>query len=260
MAINTSYSHRCAGTAQCRGDTGLALDYGRFPVVCQEPADLDCIFYDLHGGRTGAGLCRSSGWRNRIGVLDPILIAGFMAGCRALELDEEMEISHLMAGFRTGAGQLAAVGGYYLAGKMLLVMVAMGLAGIAIGPMPEVDFASLESMDPAQLELVVRHFMVVGALLMSLLIPLLMAFWFAPALVLFDRMTATQAMKASFTACLRNIWPFSLFGVAGSLLFLLGALPFGLGLLAVIPVLFGTSVYTAYRDIFVARAKVTEEA
>lgn len=193
-------------------------------------------------------------------VLDPILIAGFMAGCRALELDEELEISHLLAGFRTGAGQLAAVGGYYLAGKMLLVMVAMGLAGIAIGPMPEVDFASLEKMDPVQLEQAVRHFMLVGALLMSMLIPLLMAFWFAPALVLFDRMTATQAMKASFTACLRNIWPFSLFGVAGSLLFLLGALPFGLGLLAVIPVLFGTSIYAAYRDIFVASLKVTDQA
>ncbi|MFA7317265.1 MAG: BPSS1780 family membrane protein [Sulfuricella sp.] len=193
-------------------------------------------------------------------LLDPILIAGFMAGCRALELDEEMEISHLLAGFRSSAGQLAAVGGYYLAGKMLLVMVAMGLAGIAIGPMPEVDFASLESMDPAQLELVVRHFMLVGALLMSLLIPLLMAFWFTPALVLFDRMTATQAMKTSFTACLRNIWPFSLFGVAGSLLFLLGALPFGLGLLAVIPVLFGTSVYAAYRDIFVAAGQIQDEA
>lgn len=192
-------------------------------------------------------------------LLDPILIAGFMAGCRALELDEELEIGHLLAGFRANAGQLAAVGGFYLSGKMLLIVVAMGLAGVVIGPMPEVDFSNLESMDPRQLQLVASHFMIMGVLLLSLLIPLLMAFWFAPALILFDQMTATQAMKLSFTACLRNIWPFTVYGVAGSLLFLLGAIPFGLGLLAVIPVLFGTSIYTAYRDIFVAGTKVVDE-
>lgn len=193
-------------------------------------------------------------------LLDPILIAGFMAGCRALELDEELEFSHLMAGFRANAGQLAAVGGLYLAGKMLLIVVVMGLTGMAIGPMPEVDFAALESMDPVQLQLVARHFMLMAVVLLSLLIPLLMAFWFAPALVLFDHMTAKQAMKLSFTACLRNIWPFTVYGLAGGLLFLLGALTFGLGLLAVIPVLFGTSIYTAYRDIFVIRPRVVDEA
>lgn len=193
-------------------------------------------------------------------LLDPVLIAGFMAGCRALELDEELEISHLLAGFRANAGQLAVLGGFYLSGKMLLIVVAMGLTGLAIGPMPEVDFSSLENMDAAQLQLVASHLMIMGALLMSLLIPLLMAYWFAPALILFDHMTATQAMKLSFTACLRNIWPFTVYGVAGSLFFLLGAIPFGLGLLAVIPVLFGTSIYTAYRDTFVAGAKTVDEA
>lgn len=193
-------------------------------------------------------------------LLDPILIAGFMAGCRALELDEELEISHLLAGFRANAGQLAAVGGFYLSGKILLIVIAMGIAGIVIGPMPEVDFSSLESMDPVQLQLVARHFMTMGVLLMSLLMPLLMAFWFAPALILFDHLTAKQAMKLSFTACLRNIWPFTLYGVAGSVLFLLGALPFGLGLLAVIPVFFGTAIYTAYRDIFVAAEHIADEA
>lgn len=193
-------------------------------------------------------------------LLDPILIAGFMAGCRALELDEELELSHLLAGFRANVWQLAAVGGFYLGGKMLLITVSMGLAGIFIGPMPDVDFSALESMEPAQLQLLAQHFMVMGALFLSLLIPLLMAFWFAPALVLFDNLTAKQAMKLSFTACLRNIGPFSVYGLAGGLLFLLGAIPFGLGLFAVIPVLFGTSVYTAYRDIFVAGTNVIDEA
>ncbi|MEN6587182.1 MAG: BPSS1780 family membrane protein, partial [Sulfuricella sp.] len=100
------------------------------------------------------------------------------------------------------------------------------------------------------------QYMVMGVVVMALLLPLLMAYWFAPALVLFDGLPAKQAMKLSFAACLRNVLPFTLYGVVGLVLFVLGSIPLGLGLLAVIPVLFATSIYTAYRDIFVA---VSEE-
>jgi len=183
--------------------------------------------------------------------LDPIFIAGFMAGCRALELDEELEITHLFAGFSSHARQLATLGGFYLSGKILIVMLAMGVTSMVYGPMPQLDLANLDAADPALLPLLMQY-MVMGALVMALLVPLLMAYWFAPALVLFDGLSAKQAMKLSFAACLRNILPFTLYGVAGMVLFVLGSIPLGLGLLAVIPVLFATSVYAAYRDIFVA--------
>lgn len=184
-------------------------------------------------------------------LLDPILIAGFMAGCRALELDEEMEITHLLAGFSANVRQLMTLGGFYLSGKIIIVMFAMGVARILFGPMPELDFAKLDAADPALLPLLMQ-FMAMGALVLALLVPLLMAYWFAPALVLFDGLGAREAMKQSFAACLRNILPFTLYGVASMALFVLGSIPLGLGLLAVIPVLFATSIYAAYRDIFVA--------
>lgn len=183
-------------------------------------------------------------------LLDPIFLAGFMAGCRAQELDEELEIAHLFAGFSSNVRQLAVLGGYYLSGKLLIVMLAMGLTGMFYGPMPELDVAQLDVSDPALLPALMQ-LMVMGALVMSLLVPLLMAYWFAPALVLFDGLSAKEAMKLSFNACLRNIMPFTLYGVAGLVLFVLGSFPLGLGLLAVIPVMFATSIYTAYRDIFV---------
>lgn len=183
-------------------------------------------------------------------LLDPIFLAGFMAGCRALELDEDLEIAHLFAGFSANVKQLATLGGYYLSGKLLVVMLAMGLTSVVYGPMPQLDLTNLDAADPALLPLLMQY-MVMGALVLALLVPLLMAYWFAPALVLFDGLSAVQAMKLSFAACLRNILPFTLYGVAGMVLFVLGSIPFGLGLLAVIPVLFATSVYTAYRDIFV---------
>lgn len=184
-------------------------------------------------------------------LLDPILIAGFMAGCRAIELDEELEIAHLFAGFSARARQLAAVGGYYLSGKLFIVMVAMGVTAILFGPIPELDLAKLEAANPAQLP-DLKPFLFMGTVVIALLVPLLMAYWFAPALVLFDGLAAWPAMRLSFTACLRNILPFTVYGVAGMVLFVVGSIPLGLGLLAVIPVLFATSIYTAYRDIFVA--------
>ncbi|BCB25136.1 hypothetical protein SKTS_00220 [Sulfurimicrobium lacus] len=188
-------------------------------------------------------------------LLDPIFLAGFMAGCRALELDEELEITHLFAGFKAHARQLATLGGLYLGGKILIVMLAMGVTSVLYGPMAPLELDKLDAADPALLPLLMQY-MVMGVVVMALLLPLLMAYWFAPALVLFDGLPAKQAMKLSFAACLRNVLPFTLYGVIGLVLFVLGSIPLGLGLLAVIPVLFATSIYTAYRDIFVA---VSEE-
>lgn len=184
-------------------------------------------------------------------LLDPIFLAGFMAGCRALELDEELEISHLFAGFRANVRQLASLGGYYLSGKILIVMLAMGMTTMLYGPMAPLDLDKLDAADPTLLPLL-QQYMAMGVVVMALLVPLLMAYWFAPALVLFDGLPAKQAIKLSFSACMRNVLPFTLYGVLGMALFMLGSIPLGLGLLAVIPVLFATSIYAAYRDIFVA--------
>ena len=91
------------------------------------------------------------------------------------------------------------------------------------------------------------------ALLFSLLlsIPLLMALWFSPALVLFNGMPPWQALRASFDACLQNALPFLLYGLIITVLAFFATLPMLLGYLVLIPLIAG-SVYAAYRDIFLA--------
>lgn len=185
------------------------------------------------------------------GFLDPILIAGFMAGCRALELDEELEIGHLFVGFQAHLRQLAILGGIYLSGKIVIVLLSMGAMTILFGPLPDLDFNKLDPGDPAVLG-GLTHFMVIGLLIVLLMMPLLMAYWFAPALILFDNLPAKQAMRLSFAACMKNIVPFTVYGMASLILFVVGSIPLGLGLLIVVPVLFATSIYTGYRDLFVA--------
>ena len=56
-------------------------------------------------------------------------------------------------------------------------------------------------------------------------------------------------MGQSFRACLKNIVPFLLYGIVFFFLFVLAAIPLGLGFLVVIPVLIA-SIYTSYRDVF----------
>jgi uncharacterized membrane protein len=84
---------------------------------------------------------------------------------------------------------------------------------------------------------------------MALLVPLLMAIWFAPPLVVFHELGAVAAMKASFAGCLRNMLPFLLYGIVLLVASIVASIPFMLGWLILGPVT-AASIYTGYRDIY----------
>ena len=94
-------------------------------------------------------------------------------------------------------------------------------------------------------------FILAMLVVLALAIPIYMALWFAPALVVFHHLTPVEAMKTSFAACLKNIVPFLLYSVILLLLAMVASIPFGLGWLVLLPVIVA-SIYTAYRDIFLA--------
>ena len=179
-----------------------------------------------------------------LNLLAPVFIAGFMRGGRAIEMGEERESNHLFAGFKQNTAQLITVGGIYLAGIIILVgVVFMMMGGAALGGL----FAGHGAEDAAA---VADGRMLLGLLIMmALILPLIMAYWFAPTLVVFHDIKATDAMKLSFAACLRNIIPFTLYSLISIVLILLAMIPLGLGLLVMIPTM-TASLYTSYRDIF----------
>jgi uncharacterized membrane protein len=76
-----------------------------------------------------------------------------------------------------------------------------------------------------------------------------MAAWFAPALVVFQQQGVIEAMKTSFSGCLKNLLPFLIYGVVMLGLAVLATLPIGLGWLILGPMI-AASVYTSYRDIY----------
>ena len=62
-----------------------------------------------------------------------------------------------------------------------------------------------------------------------------MAFWFAPALVALRGDEPIAAMKASFDACLRNMWPMLVYSLLGLVFAIVASIPFALGWLVLAP-------------------------
>lgn len=184
-------------------------------------------------------------------LLTPVLAAGMLDMARRQSAGATLEINDLFIGFKELAGPLVMLGVIYtvaLAAVFFVVAllvtggVAGGAAGIAMG-----------GGRPAGIGLGLG--MMFGSLLLGgllgavLALPLMMAMWFAPALVFFNRMEPVAALKASFHACAANWLVFLVYGVLVLVLGFFAALPMGLGFLVLVPVAVG-SVYASYRDIF----------
>jgi len=176
----------------------------------------------------------------------PFLIAGFVHAARRQAHGDDPEFGDLMIGVRDHAGTLLAVALIYLAGTLIILLVVFGVVFATMGT----DFVlGGGELDPEVVTKSWPMFLLAWLLAMALILPLLMAYWFAPALVVFDGLGAVDAMKSSFFGCLRNILPFLIYGLALIPIMLIAALPLLLGFLVVMPMLLA-SYFTAWRSVF----------
>lgn len=175
-------------------------------------------------------------------LLVPLFGAGMFRVCRHISDNQEPEIADLFAGFRHQAGQLVMVGVFFAAGVfgiafMAFLLVSGGVLGGGI------------TGKVAGFGIALGGVMLAGLLVLVLSIPVIMATWFAPALVFFHDMKPLDAMKASFAAGAKNWLPMCIFGVFLVVALFFAMLPVGMGLLLLLPV-FSGAVYASYRDIF----------
>jgi uncharacterized membrane protein len=180
----------------------------------------------------------------------PAVAAGLMLGCRSIEEGTGLTVGHLFAGFKKNVGSLILVGVLYLVGTMLIMLFAGIGAALLIPTMISQGF---NPSDLGSMMALLPFILLIALVVMALMLPLIMAIWFAPALVVFHDLAPMAAMKASFHGSLKNIVPFLLYGVVGLVLAVLAMIPVGLGMLVWIPLLWA-SIYTGYRDIFVKPA------
>ena len=175
-------------------------------------------------------------------LFGPVLGAGLMIGCKALDSGRELEFGHLFAGFRERTGTLIGVGALYLAAVVAVMLVVGMIMGVGMLTM-------MGAGDPEEMAAMGMTVVLAMLVMSALLLPAVMAVWLASPLVVFHGLGTVESMKASFFGCLKNVLPFLVYGVVMLVLTVLASLPLLLGWLVLGPV-FATSIYASYRDIF----------
>ena len=176
-----------------------------------------------------------------------MFLGGFIKGAAAQSQGAELRFDHLFSAFKSHWQPLLILGLLYLVGIiicMIPLFIAMGSMmfsmmtggmGSSYGMMNDISLGSI----------------FLGYLLsMLLIIPLYMALWFAPALVVLHNLEPIAAMKKSFEAGKVNVMPILVYGLISVLLLpILTMLTLGLGVLLILPIMLLT-YYTSYRDVW----------
>lgn len=175
-----------------------------------------------------------------VGFTTYIWMGGLILGCKSQHDREPLQINHLFAGFREALVPLLIL-------SIVLTILTWIVMALALGS----AFLTLMGVggDPNVGEMGTK-FMLGVLVAMALIIPIAMAGWFAPALIVLHKVPVFQAMAMSFQGCLKNMVPFLLYGVVLFVLVILAIIPFGLGMLVLGPVIYA-SIFVAYKDIFV---------
>lgn len=194
-------------------------------------------------------------------LISPVLVAGVMVGCQSLDQGKRLQLEHLFVGFRKNTAPLITVGGFNLIALVLIVGIFMLMGGDALIDMLVYGkrFGENELMG------IMDNVLSAWLAALGLSIPLMMAIWFAPLLIIFENLPPAIAIRKSFFACLNNMAPFFVYGITLLILFFListatvkllslfGAVPPPLILIilyiVILPTIFA-SIYASYQDIF----------
>jgi uncharacterized membrane protein len=179
-----------------------------------------------------------------ISLLSPVFVAGLMNACRETDRGGEPDIGHLFSAFRTHAAPLVTIGGVYLVGNIIAVgVVFMVSGGDALNTL------LAKGRSEADVAAAIRGLsfgLVVGT---AVFIPVVMAVWFAPLLVVFHNAPPVAALQSSFAASWQNMLPFTVYGCAMLVLWILASIPLMLGFIVLLPVMV-CSIYVGYKDIY----------
>ncbi len=183
-------------------------------------------------------------------ILAPIFTGGFMYICDLNDQKKKVSFGDLFKGFNKQTGPLVVIGLINTAAVFIIGFIAIAITGIGTGVGALTGFGVSVSGDGGMGLGVILGFLL-GLLVSSLLyIPVLMAMWFAPVLVFFhEDLKPIDALKKSFQAMMKNMMPFLVFGLVSMLMFLVAAVPLGLGLLVAVPVLIGAN-FKSYQQLF----------
>ena len=175
-----------------------------------------------------------------VSLLLPVFAGGIVCMCHHQQKGGQAEIADLFAGFQHNSGSLVIVG----------VIFATGIFGLAFLAFKIIGGDTIGSVITGRLAgfgIALSAVMLASIAVFILTIPVIMATWFAPLLILLHDMKPLAAMKASFRAGARNWLTMSVFGVILVIALVIAMAPLLLGMALLITVLSGAT-YASYQD------------
>ena len=197
----------------------------------------------------------------------PLMTIILANGCRSIERKASYNAKDLLSNVPERQQAIAHLGGLHLLASGLIVLVSTSLG---------LDLTLNENLNNEQLKDLAADL----GMFLFLSIPLLMAFWFAPLLTLWNQMPATKAVFFSFIASWRNWRAFAMYafaiGIVGVLvpgiilvlaslvsapLVTVASVVLRMMMMFVLAPSLVASMYLSYRDVFqAASSEIVETA
>ena len=217
---------------------------------------------------------------NIVSLLMPVAIGGLMIGCKQASKSSPLKFEHLFSGIQTDARELLILSAIYALASMAIMFITYSLLLMVGVDFSEVLPENIEQMKTTELMAWIQGLdqtkllpMILLAILiwMALMIPLIMAYWFAPALIVLKKISPFTALKLSFKACKDNFIPFLIYGLVGfgylmiffvimtiSMIIIppLAIIVMIAGYLAIFAITLA-SIYTSYTDIFDQKSSIS---
>ena len=178
-----------------------------------------------------------------ITLLSPAIGGGFMYVARELDQGRNIEIGDLFQAFKQEGmlNQFLIMGAIYLGISILTYAIVFGFVFGGIMS------ASASHGDPSPM-FIIMIFLGLFFGFTMFLFTIMLLFYGIP-LVMLDDMKPVEAMKSSFMAFLKNIWPLTIFSAILLIPFVIALIPFGLGFIVLFPIL-TMMQYTSYRSVY----------
>jgi len=198
----------------------------------------------------------AAGW---VSITFALLLVPFLGGVIANFLQPGFFASFAIAGYKQAAGERIAMADLFsgfrrhmrsqvnLGAVLLIAEIAifalMAAMGLPMSGEAGRQFTVAEYVDALQ----GKEWILAAGFLLTVVVK--GALWFAPPLIAFHGMPTLHAIRWSVYAALENLGTMLVYGATLLALSILGALPWALGLLVVLPMM-AISTYVSYRDVF----------
>jgi uncharacterized membrane protein len=187
-----------------------------------------------------------------------VFSGGLMLAARKTGRGQTPSFGDLFAGFGPQGGALVGAGLLILAASLAVVglMLAVGLGAFVGSILSAASLADLEAQPLAVLSIGWGSLLLLLCCLF-LFVPISMAAWLAPALIMLRGASPVDALRMSLAACRRNLGALTVYGLVFIGLAFVATLMFLIGWIFLVPLTF-LSTYAAFRDMFDTEVEVLD--